>query len=381
MVSRSAADLVTLLVVAAVIAATTACAARPEEKLELVIGANLELSGQDAQLGQAHRNAMQLMVEQHDADRDVDIIVVYRDNRGSPENARRITQNMLTDDGIDAIVGGATASTAAALGAAAGESDKPVMLLAPDSGPVDPAGNPNVFATSAGPDVIADATLSQLRQRGETRVAVLGAQEEYGRAGAAELAGKAPDFGITVTENETFSLEEDGLTAPVNAVTDGDSDAVAVWSPRVAATALARRLRQADADLQVYFASGVGSQVLLTEPAAEGVSLICPAIVVAGTVAATTPSLLAQRQFFTNYTQRFGTFVPDAAVAADAIGIFARAATDAKGVSIEQLREQLQELSYDGIAGAYEFTGTRHNGLTRSSFTTVTARNGSWSPV
>jgi ABC-type branched-subunit amino acid transport system substrate-binding protein len=120
MVSRSAADLVTLLVVAAVIAATTACAARPEEKLELVIGANLELSGQDAQLGQAHRNAMQLMVEQHDADRDVDIIVVYRDNRGSPENARRITQNMLTDDGIDAIVGGATASTAAALGAAAG---------------------------------------------------------------------------------------------------------------------------------------------------------------------------------------------------------------------------------------------------------------------
>ncbi len=378
MVSRLASGMVAL-VLAAAIAGSAACARQSDEKLELVIGANLELSGGDAQLGQAHRNALQLTTRRHNVMPNVDITVVYRDNRSEPERAGQITQDMLTEERIDAIIGGTNASTAAAMSEAARKGGKPVMLLAPDFGPVDPSETPNLFATNAGADAIADAALSELRRRGVTRVAALSSQDEYGRAGAAELAGKAPDFGITVTDSQTFPLDEAGLAEPVRAVTSGDSAAVLVWSPRVTATALVRQLRAANADRQIYFASGVGSQALLDEPAAEGMSAVVPAIVAAATTAATTPGLLAQRQFFTDYTQRFGAFVPDAAAAVDAVGVFAQAAADAGSVSSNQLREQLQDLSYDGIVGTYEFTGTRHNGLARSSFTAVTVRNGSWS--
>ncbi len=379
MLSRSTSSVMTLAVTAVAIAGAAACGVSPEEKITLVVGANLALSGDDADLGQAHRNAMQLMLEEHRAASEVDLRIVYRDNRGEPERAREVAQSMLDDSEIDVIVGGATAATAAALGEVAGEDDKPVLLLAPDVGLVDPTDAPSVFATSAGPDVIADATLGELRQRGLERIALLSSQDDYGSAGAAELEGKAPDFGITVTTAQTFPLDEDGLADPVEAVSDGDTEAVVVWSPRVAATALARQLRDANADRQVYFASGIGSQALLTEPAAEGMSLICPAVVAVGSTAATTPSLLAQRQFFADYTLRFGPFVPDAAVASDALGIFASVTAEAEGADSDQLREQLQDLSYDGIAGTYEFTGTRHNGLTQSSFIAVTVRSGSWS--
>ncbi|MGH3546008.1 MAG: ABC transporter substrate-binding protein [Mycobacteriales bacterium] len=381
MVSRSSSGVLALVLAVSTVATSAACIRQSEAKLELVIGANLELSGADAQLGQAHRNAMELAVRHHAGGR-VAVTVVYRDNASDPERARQIMQGMLESDDIDVVVGGGTTRIAAVMAETASGNDKPVMLLAPDVGPIDPLQRPNVFATSAGPDVIADATLSQLRQTGSTRVAILSSQDEYGRAGAEEFKGKAPDFEISVIDSQTFggdAQREDDLLGPVGSVSDDDADAVVVWSPRVRATALARLLRAADVDQRVYFASGVGSQALLGESAAEGMSVICPTIAAAGSIAATTPGLLVQQRFFMDYTSRFGVFVPDAATASDAVGVFAQAAADAGSGDADQLREQLQDLSYSGVAGAYEFTGTRHNGLARSSFTTVTARSGSWS--
>ncbi|MDQ1656628.1 MAG: branched-chain amino acid transport system substrate-binding protein, partial [Cryptosporangiaceae bacterium] len=71
----------------------------------------------------------------------------------------------------------------------------------------------------------------------------------------------------------------------------------------------------------MYFDPGVGAEQFLRDAgtAAEGSLVVNPAILAVIQTAATTPSALAQKEFVTKYTQRYGTFSGYASYSADAL--------------------------------------------------------------
>jgi len=349
--------------------------------LRLVLGVNLELSGDGSSLGQAQRTALQLAVHNVQDSPRVSVLLAFRDNHSDADQARSITENFLHDDTVSAIVGGSSAVTATAMAAAsaAGGTNKPVMLLASDAPTINAEQAQNVFAMTAGADIVADALFAGLRLRGIKRVVALGSKDDYGQAGVAELKTHGADFGITVADAPGFSSEGKDLEQPVRAATKDSANAVVVWSPRGIAATLARQLHEARVSTQLYFAPGAGTQELAAEPGADGASLVYPAIIAAGNTAATYPGALRQRQFLTDYRLRLGALAPELSASFDVVDLFVQVAHQAHSVQSGRLREQLKELSFEGFGGTYEFTSTRHNGLARSSLVVTTLHGGAWS--
>ncbi len=381
MTSRRPMCILALVVTLVAGAISAGCSAAPTERLRLVLGVNLELSGSGSQLGQAHRAALQLAVRNVQDSQGVSVRLIFHDNRSDADQARSITENFLHDDTVSAVLGGSAAVTATAMAAAsaAAGTNKPVMLLAADAPTINAEQAQNVFAMTAGADVVADALLAGLRRRNIKRVAALGSKNDYGQAGVAELKAHAADFGITVADTPGFSPDGKDLEQPVRAATSDSANAVVVWSPRGIAATVAQHLHEARANAQLYFTPGADTQELAAEPVADGVSLVSSAIIAAGNTAATYPGALRQRQFLADYRLRLGVLAPELSASFDAVDLFVQAARDAHSVQSGRLREQLTELSFEGFNGTYEFTSTRHNGLARSSLVVATLHGGAWS--
>ncbi|MGH3428852.1 MAG: ABC transporter substrate-binding protein, partial [Mycobacteriales bacterium] len=207
--------MLTMALVVALGATMLGCASR-QDRLRLVVGASLDLSGADGGLGRAQRDVLRL-VEKADSG-PASVRVIFADNRGQPELARNITEEFMRDGAVNAIVGGSTQVTAAVMAAVTG--DKPMLLLASDLPSVDSQRTPNVFSTAPAVDVSADAVLSALRASSLQRMAVLSSRDNYGRAGAEELTTKAGDFGITVSDSQSFDKDETEFRRSVAATVD-----------------------------------------------------------------------------------------------------------------------------------------------------------------
>jgi len=117
------ARLSTVLVVVAALLPAGACAApvRTSPLPELVIGADLELSGAYAEMGTAFERALRLRVEQVNTTGDRPVRIVYRDNRSDKSLSQQNITALAADTSISAIITGACGECAMASAAAVAE--------------------------------------------------------------------------------------------------------------------------------------------------------------------------------------------------------------------------------------------------------------------
>lgn len=74
---------------------------------EVLIGANLELSGDSAPWGQDSRNGIQLALEEMNSkgDQKIKINFVYEDNKSEPSASKNAMKKLITQDGVLAVIG------------------------------------------------------------------------------------------------------------------------------------------------------------------------------------------------------------------------------------------------------------------------------------
>jgi branched-chain amino acid transport system substrate-binding protein len=158
---------------------------------------------------------------------------------------------------------------------------------------------------------------------------------------------------------------------------------VVVWAPVPGAGIAARSLRDtqfADHGGKVYFDAGVGAELFLRDAgsAAEGALVVNPVILAVNQTDATTPSVLAQKEFVVKYTQRYGTFSGYACYSADALGLIAKAVRDAKADTRPAIREALETVTYEGLSGSYEFSAKNHGGVGGDALSVLQVRDNGW---
>jgi branched-chain amino acid transport system substrate-binding protein len=94
-------------------------------------------------------------------------------------------------------------------------------------------------------------------------------------------------------------------------------------------------------------------------------------------VGATTPAKASRRQWFRDYTSRYGSYSGVAAFAADAAALIsdgvARVGTDRGGI-----RNVLETSQTDGLSGSIRLTPDNHSGLMPQALTLLVARSGRW---
>ncbi|SCL19780.1 amino acid/amide ABC transporter substrate-binding protein, HAAT family (TC 3.A.1.4.-) [Micromonospora nigra] len=354
----------------------------------IVIGADLELSGAAAPAGKAHRQALELKVEQLNSSgalggRRVELRV--KDNRSDASESLRNIADFGDDSTVSAIIMGGCNECAIGSVLTVSEKKVPTIALASSSAITNPVAERRyMFKLAPNATDSAAALTVELRRRQVTEVGVLRSDDTYGQEGLAALRSEFAKAGITLVREEPVRATDTDVTARVGALTGPGPDALVLWTPPEQALLAATAAQQADFDGLLFFDASAAGELFLgsSARAVERATLVYTQTMVIDDVIATTPAKAARRQWFQDYTARFGGYHGSSSFAADAVQLIADAELRSGGpagqVDRDGIRDLLETSQMDGLSGPIRMTPDNHSGLMPQALTTLVARNGRW---
>ncbi|MEU7922558.1 ABC transporter substrate-binding protein [Micromonospora zamorensis] len=353
----------------------------------IVIAADLELSGAAAPVGRAYQRALELKRDQLNSsgalnNRKIELKV--KDNRSDSAESLRNIVDFSSDSQVSAIIMGGCNECAVGAVGTINEKRIPTIALAASGAIASPVAERR-YVFKLGPNAVdsAAALTTELRRNNLRKVGMLVSDDDYGREGATALRSELDKAKITLREQKVKTTDTD-VSQQVRQLTLGKPDALVFWTPPEQATLAATSASQTTFRGSLFFDAGAAGDLFLGEAAraTERATLIFTQTMVIDDVIATTPAKAARRQWFQDYTARFGGYNGSSSFAADAMQLIADAELRAGGevgkVDRDGLRDVLETSQMDGLSGPIRMTPDNHSGLMPQALTTLVARNGRW---
>jgi ABC-type branched-subunit amino acid transport system substrate-binding protein len=197
------------------------------------------------------------------------------------------------------------------------------------------------------------------KTKGHKRVAVIRANNRYGRVGTLHFNRTATRLGNPIIIEERFNDGETDFSTQLGRIKKTSPDGIAIWGNARESALILKQIRALGMNQPVYTSDRVVSEEFLSlaGPLAEGIMTTCQYNPESGD-----PKLKA---FQANYQKRFG-IKPDvfAAHAYDGMNILLGAVAKA-GLNRALIRDLLTDLKtfngYDGVTGKVIFDQTWNN--------------------
>ncbi|MFG2052196.1 ABC transporter substrate-binding protein [Micromonospora sp. NPDC048935] len=353
----------------------------------IVIAADLELSGAAAPIGRAYQRALELKRDQLNSsgalnNRKIELKV--KDNRSDSAESLRNIVDFSGDSRVSAIIMGGCNECAVGAVGTINEKRIPTIALAASGAIASPAAERR-FVFKLGPNApdSAAALTTELRRNNIRKVGALFSDDDYGREGAAALRSELVKANITLREQRAKTTDTD-VSQQIQQLTATKLDALVFWTPPEQATLAATSAQQTTFRGSLFFDAGAAGDLFLgaAARATERATLIFTQTMVIDDVIATTPAKAARRQWFQDYTARYGGYNGSSSFAADAMQLIADAELRAGGevgkVNRTGIRDVLETSQMDGLSGPIRMTPDNHSGLMPQALTTLVARNGRW---
>ncbi|SCL64702.1 amino acid/amide ABC transporter substrate-binding protein, HAAT family [Micromonospora citrea] len=375
----------------AVLATTlTGCqfGADEQDTSPIVIAADLELSGAAAPVGKAYQRALELKIEQLNSSgalngRRVELKV--KDNRSDPAESLRNIGDFSNDSEVSAIIMGGCNECAVGAARTINEKRIPTIALASSGAVSSPVAERRyVFKLAPNASDSAAALALEMRRKGVRKASVLYSDDNYGREGLAALRGEFTKTGVKLQRAESVKTTDTEVGEKIKALTDRKVDALVVWTPPEQAALAATAAQQAEFTGSLFFDAAAAGDLFLgaAAKATERATLVFTQTMVIDDIIATTPAKAARRQWFQDYTARFGAYNGSSSFAADAVQLITDAELRAGGepgrVDRDGIRDVLETSQLDGLSGPIRMTPDNHSGLMPQALTTLVARNGRW---
>ncbi|MGC1214351.1 MAG: ABC transporter substrate-binding protein [Micromonospora sp.] len=354
----------------------------------IVIAADLELSGAAAPVGKVYQRALELKIEQLNASGALGgrkIQLTVKDNRSDVAESLRNINDFTNDSHVTAIIMGGCNECAVGAARTVNEKRIPTIALASSGAITDPVGQRRYMFKLAPSAADSAGTLTtELTRRRIDRVTVLHTADDYGQEGLNALRGEFDKAGVNLLRAEAVRPTDTDVTSQVEELVARKPDALIVWAPPEQAALAAAGARQAGFTGPLFFDASAAGDLFLGASArsTEKATLIFTQTMVIDDVIATTPAKAARRQWFQDYTARFGGYNGSSSFAADAVQLIAdselRAGGPAGQVNRDGLRDVLETSQLDGLSGPIRMTPDNHSGLMPQALTTLVARGGRW---
>lgn len=360
----------------------------PQDTSPIVIAADLELSGASAPIGMVYQRALELKVEQLNSSgalggRKIELKV--KDNRSDAAESLRNINDFSSDSRVTAIIMGGCNECAVGAVRTIGEKRIPTVALASSGEVTEPVAERRyVFKLAPNAADSAAALTTELTRRNIRKVAVLHSADKYGQEGLAALNSEFTKAGIRMARAESVRTTDTEVSTQIDSLVDKKPEALIVWTPPEQASLAATTARQSRYNGALFFDASAAGDLFLGASArsTERATLIFTQTMVIDDVIATTPAKAARRQWFQEYTARFGGYNGYSSFAADAVQLIADAELRAGGepgkVDRNALRDVLETAQLDGLSGPIRMTPDNHSGLMPQALTTLVARGGRW---
>lgn len=360
----------------------------PRDTSPIVIAADLELSGASAPIGKVYQRALELKVDQMNASgalngRKIELRV--KDNRSDAAESLRNINDFSGDLQVGAVIMGGC--NECAVGAARTINDKriPTIALASAGAVTEPVDQRRyVFKLAPNAADSAAALTTELTRRGIRKVAVLHSADGYGQEGLTALRREFDKTTLRLVADESVRTTDTEVSAQISDLINKKPQALILWTPPEQATLAATTARQNKFGGSLFFDASAAGELFLGPSArsTEKATLIFTQTMVIDDVIATTPAKAARRQWFQDYTARWGGYNGFSSFAADAVQLIVDAEQRAGGkpgeVNRDALREVLETSQLDGLSGPIRMTPDNHSGLMPQALTTLVARGGRW---
>ncbi|MFU8851032.1 ABC transporter substrate-binding protein [Micromonospora sp. SL1-18] len=354
----------------------------------IVIAADLELSGASAPVGKVYQRALELKVEQLNSSGALGarkIEVRWKDNRSDAAESLRNINDFSGDSRVSAIIMGGCNECAVGAARTIGEKRVPTIALAASAAVTEPVADRRyMFKLAPNATDSAAALTAELGRHNIRKVAVLHSSGSYGEEGLAALQREFAKADVKLLHAKAVRPTDTDVSGQVTDLLAKKPEALIVWTPPEQASLAAVSARQARFKGPLFFDAAAAGELFLgaSSGSTEQATLIFTQTMVIDDVIATTPAKAARRQWFQDYTARFGGYHGSSSFAADAVQLIAdaelRAGSQAGTVDRDALRDVLETAQLDGLSGPIRMTPDNHSGLMPQALTTLVARGGRW---
>lgn len=366
-----------------VVAALTGCDSDTDsgETTQIVIGADLA-SGSAVDF--AYTRALQLKIEQVNASGVLGsrkLVLRVQDNRSDPTESLRTIGTLAQDPAVAAVIMGSCDACAVTAAKTINDQKIPTIALATADEVTTPVESRRyVFKLGPNSTDSTAAIAAELARKKTTSAALLYSDDLYGRAAQKKLAKLLDDAGIDVTATRGVEPSATEIGQTVGTLADTRPEALVVLAGTEQATLAATSANSAGFTGSVYFDAAAAGDLFLPQAAARATdrtTMVFTQILAIDDVIATTPAKAARKQWFRDYTARYGSYSGVAAFAADAVDLITDAVVKVGG-DRQRIRDVLETSQTDGLSGPIRLTPDNHSGLMPQALTLLVARSGRW---
>jgi branched-chain amino acid transport system substrate-binding protein len=372
----------------AVVLAVAACAAdegsTSNENDQIPVGVNIEVSGPASVLGGSYKKALDLVIE--DVNRQGvlggrEIKLIVRHNKSDPAEAVRVAKNLWDNEHVVAMIGPGTSPTALPVVEEAERRRIPLFTFGSSGALVNPVDEHTyIFKIPPNNDDMAALQVREIADRGFSEVGYLAPSDAYGDASLEAFRPSADDAGLNVVGVERFNPKDNDFTVPVTKLLAKEPTAIAVAAITPASSLLAKAIRQSGFAGPVVFEGGAGAELFVkgADGASEGMHMVFPEILAARPLPSNSATVEAQKDFFWDYSHRYGDFSGFAPFAADALHMLVAAIEKSGGTDQQGIRDAVETTPFEGLTGPFSFSPTYHGGVDASALTVLTVQDGEW---
>jgi branched-chain amino acid transport system substrate-binding protein len=361
------------------------CQANPGNAEDLVIGADLELSGPDANVGKVYAQALQLRIDQLNHEGlpgGRKLTLVLRDNRSDPATSAANISGLAADPSIRALVTGSCGPCVVGAAKTINDAKIPTIALAlPTNVGAPVADRKYIFKLAPNADDDATVLVSELSAGALKKVAIISPDDQFGSDAIDALTSRFNRAGLSKVASEKLAADGSDVAAVASRVAKAKPDAVVVLAYSPSAEQVAKALRAEDFTGRILFGSGAADDLFLTGDTAaalDGSGLVFTPTLVSDDIIATSPAKSNRVAWFRTYLSAYGTYAAYASFAADAVGLVVEAVTQTNSIDRDVLRTSIETTRFDGLSGPIRLTPANHSGLMPQAVTLLVAANGRW---
>ncbi len=361
------------------------CAFLPASTLAdtVKIGAILAESGPAGFLGKPEAKTLQMLVEQVNARGGVDgkhkVELLIRDSAGKKEQAVSLAKQLIEEDKVFAILGPTRSGSTMAIKKIMEQAKTILISCASTKKIVDPVAK-YVFKTPQNDSLAARMILQEMKKQGITKIAVVVGGTGFGKMGKMFVNKLAPEYGISVLINETYSPKATDLSPLVTKLkSNKEIQGIVNWSIVPAQTILAKNMKQQKLNLPLFLSHGFGNikYVQAGGPATEGIMFPAGRLLIADTLPADNPQrdvlVKYKNDYESKYHEPVSTF---GGHAFDAFKILCKGIQIAGSLDKEKVRSAIENMTFVGTGGIFHFTPADHSGLKIDAFDMMVVKNG-----
>jgi branched-chain amino acid transport system substrate-binding protein len=352
------------------------------------LGAFFDLSGRASFIGTPSKLVAEMLVDKINAEggiggRKIELIIA--DTEGDPAKAANIATKFIHKDKVVAIVGPTLTDTGMNVKKIVDSGKTPIVMTV-GGDPVIMGGKFGsfewVFKSPQRSKIAVERLFTYLKDKGLTKVALLSADDGFGKDGLRWMEELAPTFGIEMLVKESFGARDTDMTAQLTKAKNASPQALIVWTTGPAGAISAKNVAQLGIDLPLFQCHGLPDPkyIELAGPASEGNRMPATKLMVVDELPDTDPQKAVIQEFVKLYTEKgYDKQFPintHSGYAWDAIRLIVDAIAKA-GTEPEALRAEIEKTqNYVGISGIYNLTPEDHNGLTVDSMVMVQVKGG-----